>query len=212
MKHQGWDWKEIKEERWDTPAEEVYYLLNRWKDQGKSRFLDLGCGRGRHSIFFAKHGFEVYATDISESGIEILKEKAKLQNLNINAEVCDMHNLPYSNEFFNCMLAFHVIYHTNREGIRRVISEIYRVLKKDGECFLTFNSKFSKSFNNPNNILLEDGTVIKKEGIEAGIPHYYVDKEEVLELMNNFEIISFKYVEEILPKRSNKFFVLATKK
>uniref|UniRef100_A0A7C4NSL9 Class I SAM-dependent methyltransferase n=1 Tax=Thermodesulfobacterium geofontis TaxID=1295609 RepID=A0A7C4NSL9_9BACT len=87
MKHQGWDWKEIKEERWDTPAEEVYYLLNRWKDQGKSRFLDLGCGRGRHSIFFAKHGFEVYATDISESGIEILKEKAKLQNLNINAEV-----------------------------------------------------------------------------------------------------------------------------
>ncbi|ACI19161.1 class I SAM-dependent methyltransferase [Dictyoglomus thermophilum] len=212
MKHQGWDWKEIKEERWDTPAEEVYYLLNRWKDQGKSRFLDLGCGRGRHSIFFAKHGFEVYATDISESGIEILKEKAKLQNLNINAEVCDMHNLPYSNEFFDCMLAFHVIYHTNREGIRRVISEIYRVLKKDGECFLTFNSKFSKSFNNPNNILLEDGTVIKKEGIEAGIPHYYVDKEEVLELMNNFEIISFKYVEEILPKRSNKFFVLATKK
>uniref|UniRef100_A0A7C4NU07 Class I SAM-dependent methyltransferase n=1 Tax=Thermodesulfobacterium geofontis TaxID=1295609 RepID=A0A7C4NU07_9BACT len=127
-------------------------------------------------------------------------------------KLCDMHNLPYSNEFFDCMLAFHVIYHTNREGIRRVISEIYRVLKKDGECFLTFNSKFSKSFNNPNNILLEDGTVIKKEGIEAGIPHYYVDKEEVLELMNNFEIISFKYVEEILPKRSNKFFVLATKK
>ncbi|MEN3012397.1 MAG: class I SAM-dependent methyltransferase [Dictyoglomus thermophilum] len=212
MKHQGWDWKEIKEERWDTPAEEVYYLLSRWKVQGKSKFLDLGCGRGRHSIFFAKHGFEVYATDISESGIEILKEKAKIQGLNINAKVCDMHNLPYPDEFFDCILAFHVIYHTNREGIRRVVSEIHRVLTEGGECFLTFNSQFSKNFNNPDNIFLEDGTVIKKEGVEAGIPHYYVDKEEVLELISNFEIVSFKYVEDILPKRSNKFFVLATKK
>ena len=49
----GWKWKNVKNEReeiWKNPSVESYYLLNRWKTQGKKIFLDLGCGLGRHSI------------------------------------------------------------------------------------------------------------------------------------------------------------------
>jgi SAM-dependent methyltransferase len=208
----GWEWNKIDDERWNLPSEESYYLLNRWKSQGKLRFLDLGCGKGRHSLFFAKNGFEVYALDISESGISILEDIVKRENLKINTYICDMHSLPFPSSYFDCILAYHVIYHTNRRGLEKIISEIKRVLKDDGEIFVTFNSKQSKSFNNPKNVILEDGTIIKKEGIEAGILHYYLDKEEVLYFMRDFDILSMKYIEEIIPKRSNKYFILARKK
>jgi 2-polyprenyl-3-methyl-5-hydroxy-6-metoxy-1,4-benzoquinol methylase len=49
-----------------------------FKDQQFTKILDLGCGTGRHSIFFASEGFEVFATDISKTGIEIAKEKARI--------------------------------------------------------------------------------------------------------------------------------------
>lgn len=212
MESKGWDWERIKEEKWDIPSEDIYYLINRWKNLNKIRFLDLGCGKGRHALFFARNGFEVYALDISESGIKILKEKARDENLKVSAVVSDMLSLPYEDEFFDCILSYHAIYHTNKEGLKKAISEVFRVLKKDGEFYVTFNSKFSKSYGNPNNLVLEDGTIIKREGIEAGIPHYYLDKEEVLSLMVNFEILNMRYIEDIIPQRSNKYFVLARKR
>ncbi|MGC9002745.1 MAG: class I SAM-dependent methyltransferase [Dictyoglomus sp.] len=123
----------------------------------------------------------------------------------------DMLSLPYENEFFDCVLSYHSIYHTNKKGLEKAISEVHRVLKKDGEFYVTFNSKFSRSYNNPKNTVLKDGTIIKQEGIEAGIPHCYLDEEEIYILIKDFEILSMKYIEDIIPTRSNKYFVLAKK-
>ncbi|MEN2984151.1 MAG: methyltransferase domain-containing protein [Dictyoglomaceae bacterium] len=81
MESKGWDWNKVKEEIWDNPSEDIYYTLSRWKRLGKTRLLDLGCGKGRHALFFAKEGFEVYALDISESGINILKERYAFSSL-----------------------------------------------------------------------------------------------------------------------------------
>ena len=41
------NWKAVGddvEKSYKTPAIEAYYLLERWKNQGKKDFLDLGCG------------------------------------------------------------------------------------------------------------------------------------------------------------------------
>ena len=38
--------------------------------------LDLGCGRGRHSIALAKHGFTVTGLDLSEQSLKDAREKA----------------------------------------------------------------------------------------------------------------------------------------
>ena len=58
IESKGWDWNLVKEDNeniWKNPSIESYYLLNRWKSQGKKEFLDLGCGLGRHSILFGKN-------------------------------------------------------------------------------------------------------------------------------------------------------------
>lgn len=63
----AWDWDKNNDEIWFTPSEDSYFLINRWKDKGFNKFLDLGCGRGRHSIQFARYGFEVNSFDLSSS-------------------------------------------------------------------------------------------------------------------------------------------------
>ena len=197
MKSKAWDWKDYDASFWGEPAQDVYYLASRWKNNGVTRFLDLGCGIGRHSIFFAMEGFDVCAFDLSQNGIAKLKDEADKRELKIDTSIGDMCKLPYEDSFFNCVLAYNVIYHSDKMGTERVISEIKRVLKPGGEAYITFNSKNNSSFKNPSNKHIDENTIIKTEGNEAGIPHYYVDEEEVRRLLTDFEIVKMNHVEEI---------------
>ena len=40
----------------------------------QSKILDLACGRGRHSIYLHKMGFEVIGTDLSKNSIDLAKK------------------------------------------------------------------------------------------------------------------------------------------
>ncbi len=61
---------------------------------------DICCGPGTHAIDFAKLCKEVYALDISENMINILKDKAKAQKLkNIEAECCDFFKKDFNKNF-----------------------------------------------------------------------------------------------------------------
>ena len=70
-----WNWNDLDEKYWEEPADELYNILFKWKQYKYRKILDLGCGIGRNSIFFAGHGFQVSAYDLSESGINILRGK-----------------------------------------------------------------------------------------------------------------------------------------
>jgi ubiquinone/menaquinone biosynthesis C-methylase UbiE len=52
-----------------------------------------------------------------------------------------MKELPYKDESFDCILAYHVISHTDTQGIKRILKELNRVLRKSGEFFITLCSK-----------------------------------------------------------------------
>lgn len=213
MNSKAWNWKDCSNPYWKEPAPEVYYLANRWNDNGLKRLLDLGCGIGRHSIFFSIIGFDVYSYDLSEDGVMKLKETAKEIKLKVNTRTVDMAHLPYDKDFFNFVLAYHVIYHSDRAGTEKVISEIQRVLTVGGEAYITFNSKNNPSFKNHKNTVIDENTIIKTEGVEAGIPHYYVDEQEIRRLLSDFEIVKFNHVEEIGKDwRSWHYFVLVRKR
>lgn len=136
VESKGWNWKIVKneeEEIWKNPSVESYYLLNRWKSQDKKYFLDLGCGLGRHAILFGKNEFNVTCFDISEEAINRTREWAEKENLTFDYKVGDMLELPYSNEQFDCIYCRNVISHTDTKGIKQIIKELYRVMKKKTE-------------------------------------------------------------------------------
>lgn len=195
--HKGWDWTKVESESWLNVSEEFLPVALKWKEKFHS-ILDIGAGKGRHSIFFAENGFKVSAIDISESSVQIIKEEIQKRNLQIDARVSDMTSLPYEDGKFDCVVCFHTIYHTDYSGMKNAISEIRRVLSDKGEAYITFNSKDNLSFSKENAI--DGNTIIKYGGVEDGIPHCYVDEIDLEKLLSEFEIISMSKITEYVRK------------
>lgn len=199
-----WNWNIVhgnSAEPWLEPSIESYYLMHRWKGQDKTKFLDLGCGLGRHTILFAKNSFNTKAFDLSENAVERTTEYAKREGLDIECKIGDMLSLPYEDESFECILCRNVISHTDTEGMKKIVEELKRVLKKDGECYFTLGSKDTWGFKQEDWPLADPNTRIRMdEGPEKGIPHFYADYELIKELFKEFEIKNIYQVEDFTEK------------
>lgn len=205
----SWNWELLKEnqkEYWRNPSEESYYLVNRWKTQDKKEFLDLGCGLGRHSILFGKNSFNVRCFDLSEEALKSTREWAEDEGLQFQYSQGDMLNLPYEDNLVDCIMCRNVISHSDTKGVKRAISEIKRILKDGGECFLTLASKQTWSFKQEEWPLLDENTRVRMDdGPEKGIPHFYVDYEEALTLFEGFEILNISHVETYYEHNGDKY-------
>ncbi len=207
VKSKGWNWKIVKDEKeefWKTPSVESYYLLNRWREQNKKDFLDLGCGLGRHSILFGKNKFDVCCFDISKEAIDRTKEWAKEENLEFDYKVGDMLKLPYNDEQFDCIYCKNVISHTDTEGMKKIIKELDRVMKHGCECYITLLSKDTWGFKQDSWPLIDENTRLKmQEGPEYKVPHFYVDYNLIKELFKDFKIINIHQEIEYIEKQNS---------
>lgn len=198
IKSKGWNWKIVKDDPkivWKNPSIESYYLLNRWKSLNMNNFLDLGCGLGRHSVLFAKNDFNVSCFDISEEAINRTKKWCESEGLKCNYKIGDMLKLPYDDKSFDCILCRNVISHTDTEGMKKIIKELFRVLKTNGECYLTLGSKDTWGFKQDNWPLKDPNTRLKMEkGPEYNTPHFYADYNLCKDLFSDFEILNIYQV------------------
>ena len=213
-----WDWSKNTQAFWNEPAPESYFLVKRWKKRAYATFLDLGCGLGRHSLLFAANGFRVDSFDLSNEAIDGLRKKAAEETIsNIRCTHGDMNALPFDNDCFDCLLAYHVISHTDSAGIRKIVDEIYRVLRPGGEFYLTLGSKSAWSFASAGYPKHDENTIIKREdGPEDGIPHFYSDENAIAELLSRFTLINVQHVQDIIVDKSRlrnswHYFILGEK-
>ncbi|MDO4742295.1 MAG: class I SAM-dependent methyltransferase, partial [Candidatus Saccharibacteria bacterium] len=194
----AWDWNKVKgdhEKYWQEPAIESYYLINRWLAQNKKDFLDLGCGLGRHTIQFAKAGFNTFGFDLSETSIRRTEEYAKETGVKVELLVGDMLSLPYSDDSFDCVYCRNVISHTDTAGMRKIVAELKRILREGGECYLTLGSKQTWGFKQDWPVVDENTKIRVEDGPENGIPHFYADYDLIVDLFKDFEIIKVFQVE-----------------
>jgi len=199
----AWNWDIVKgdhEKYWQEPAMESHYLINRWLSQGKRDFLDLGCGLGRHTVQFAKAGFNTSGFDLSEVSIKRTKEYAEQVGVKVDLRVGDMLNLPYRDDSFDCIYCRNVISHTDTAGMRKIVSELKRVLRKGGECYLTLGSKQTWGFQQDWPVVDENTKIRVEDGPENGIPHFYADYDLIVDLFKDFEIVKVFQVEEYIAK------------
>lgn len=191
----GWEWEKANQSPWLKPCEDSYYLANKWLSLGYKNVLDLGAGLGRHSILFAKQGFNVSAIDLSDYGMNNLREWADKENLNIDIKTGDMMALPYAGNSFDCVFSYHVISHTDSAGAKKVISEMERVLRKGGEIYTSMCSKDSLMYKS-GPFKIDENTIIREEdGPEKGVPHFYADLDEILSLFHNFDIEKIRHID-----------------
>lgn len=101
------------------------------------RILDLGCAIG--SKTFALHQLypnsEIYGLDPEEDAVNVAKAYIQQENLtNIAIDLGIGESLPYPDSYFDLITCHTVIEHVY--DVEKVLSEIARVLKKDGVLHL----------------------------------------------------------------------------
>jgi len=77
----------------------VKLILNHVKLKPKSSILDIACGAGRHSISFAKEGFNVIGFDISRNLLNYARLKAEEKGLNIKFISSDVRTFSFDCKF-----------------------------------------------------------------------------------------------------------------
>ena len=110
-----------------------------------TRILDIGCGTGRHSIELTKRGYKITGIDLSESLLKRAKEKALVENLDIDFQKQDARNLTFNQEFdlviMLCEGAFPLM--ETDEMNYQILQGASNALKKDGKLiFTTLNGLF----------------------------------------------------------------------
>lgn len=94
----------------------------------EKKVLDLGCGRGGYSLKFRKEGAKVTALDIT---------REYFQNVSgVNFVLGDATKMPFKQKSFDFVFCSSLIEHIKYP--RLLVSEIKRVLKEDGICYLSF--------------------------------------------------------------------------
>ncbi len=94
-----WENEYLNKERsvFGNPSKEVEEIVPFLPENAK--ILDVGCGDGRHALYFAGLGFEVDAFDISENAIRKVDYLKKQHELNVNTAVCDAFGFEFKHKY-----------------------------------------------------------------------------------------------------------------
>jgi SAM-dependent methyltransferase len=93
------------------------------------RILDLGCGPGWTSLFFARAGYQVVGVDIAPEMIRLANEQCPANLTNVSFHVCDYESLTFQSEF-DAVVFFDSLHHASNE--RLAISRAFEALKPGG--------------------------------------------------------------------------------
>lgn len=98
-------------------------------NKGK-RVLEVGCGRGSLSCYFADAGYDCTLLDLSPQAIDIARKIFEQNGLKANFAVGDANALPYKDGSFDVVFSIGLLEHF--EDIEKPIKEQVRILDKGG--------------------------------------------------------------------------------
>lgn len=170
----------------EKPSDFAISCYDTMKDGAKT-ILELGCGQGRDSLFFASKGIKVNALDYSRFAIEQLSKCAKQTGLPIEASVYDATKpLPFNDDTFDAVYS-HMLFSMkfSQEQLKFIFKEVNRVLKNDGFHFF--------SVRNHNDKFYGKGIRVDYETYDIdGFQIRFFTKQEIENLCEGFKIFEIK--------------------
>jgi SAM-dependent methyltransferase len=189
----------------------VAWTFRNFTKESASRFklLDLGCGAGRHALFLAAEGYSVSACDFSHAGIDETKRRTQGRNLTVAVCQCEADQLPFSDNEFDGIVCYGVLYYLPCERYRNAVQEIHRVLKPGGKALIVTRTKEDSRAVHASKIDACSYRVEKlsKEApsdVEAGMIMTLLGLKDVEDMFSSFRAIS---VDRCTVTSNNRKFV-----
>lgn len=153
----------VYQHRDDEDATKLLELILKQTNLTKQNsILDAACGAGRHSIYLASKGFNVFGFDLSKTLLFKAKENAKKRSVENNFVCADLRNICFRKKFdliINLFTSFG--YFKNDEENFRFINSAYHLLGKNGFYVLDyFNKNYLLANLTAENEKLIDGKII----------------------------------------------------
>lgn len=217
----------------------IDHILKKLQLKEGDTILDLGCGKGRHSMYLASKGMNVVGMDLSPNSIKQAIDESNLIDYKYKPtfKVADMRDFEYEHKFmfvFNLFTSFG--YFDNIEDNEQVIKQIYKHQDTGGVLLIDyFNStkvkekgeeSYIKKFNNVEfkiHKFFEHNKVKKNITITSPTENLYFqesvqlfEKEQIEQLLIKvgYEIICHygSYNLENYTENSDRSILIATKK
>lgn len=124
-------WDDIYEREWDSPARE-WPTKNKIIEQATSKtdvILDIACGTGSMLRYLKNQGYnDLHGTEISDLCVRRLREADIAMFKSV------LPTIECEENIFDVIIASQILEHIIRR--KEFMSEIKRVMKKGGQCFL----------------------------------------------------------------------------
>jgi ubiquinone/menaquinone biosynthesis C-methylase UbiE len=124
------EWFEVIETHRYNIEPYIHSVAQFTRHRGK-RVLEIGVGAGTDHLQWARAGTDLYGVDLTAAGIKTTRARLENYNLTSNLQKVDAEVLPFEDNFFDIVYSWGVIHHSEKP--EKIIEEILRVLKKDGQ-------------------------------------------------------------------------------
>jgi cyclopropane fatty-acyl-phospholipid synthase-like methyltransferase len=162
-----------------NPTPFARYFFEKYMTQGQC-ILDLGCGNGRDSVFFARHG--LYVTGVDQCAQELARIQTNECEHRLSLVACDMSEFPQGK--------YHAIYsrfslHAVSEATENILlAEISRSLAENGLLALEVRSTKDDLFG-----------VGQPAGRNAFVTTHYRRFVDFHEIQEKIKALGFRIVE-----------------
>jgi len=146
-----------------------------------SEVLELGCGNGKTLSAMTGRSWQITGLDFSAEAVALCSRITGPRLL-----TADVRHLPFRDETFDAVFAFHITGHLEREDREMMAEEITRVLRRGGRLF--FRGFGRGDMRCGKGTETEEATFRRGDGI---ITHYFTE-EETEDLFSGLRAISVR--------------------
>ena len=193
------------------PAVEVVMFADWLKERNilpPAKVIDIGCGKGRHAVYMASLGYQVYAMDYIEAAVEAAKKLAELKVVagKITFQVAAIdREWPFEDNFFDIAIdSFSSVDIETRQGREVYRDEMMRTLEPGG-CALVRAASTEDEW--------EKELIAKSPGKELNSTYWPqtgkfqkdYDEAELREFYKDFEILELRTITKPTSKLGRNY-------
>jgi ubiquinone/menaquinone biosynthesis C-methylase UbiE len=156
----------------------------------RRKILDCGAGGPVPPLaLFHQYGLEAWGIDFSAGQLDKARQFCANQGIELHLRTGDMRRIPFEDGTFDYVYEHYSMCHLSKRDTALAVGEMYRVLKRQGYCFLGVISADSwpKSLFGQER---EPGEYWGEEGGDEPTLHSMFTDEEADELVSAWEIVS----------------------